>query len=163
MGSFATDVQEYLQDQLSTQHPEIDWDSEHRIAGTPVDVAGATDSRLYLIELEWRRADPADNAAKLFRHLDEGTIHRKHVVVFQLFTEYYELTDGDDSSKRKNAEFVGRIAADTIDSLTYQPLEFNLDPPKRGEERPPDWETAASECGSRISERVSADVVTSEP
>ena len=30
---------------------------------------GSNNNQLYLIELEWRRADPADNAAELFRHL----------------------------------------------------------------------------------------------
>jgi|GEM_PF-417577 hypothetical protein len=66
MGAFATTVQEYLCESLATAVPAVGWETEYRIAGTPVDVAGVGDSQWYLIELEWRRADPADNAAKLF-------------------------------------------------------------------------------------------------
>ncbi len=157
MGSFATSVQVHLRDQLAGRHPELEWETEYRIAGTPVDVAGTTNSHLYLLELEWRRADPADNAAKLFRHLDEETVEGTTVVLFQIFTEYYQLARGGVSSKRKNAEFVGRIATETIDQLTYRPVEFELDPPKRGADRPAGWEEVADETAARVSDWISND------
>ncbi|WP_245778627.1 hypothetical protein [Halomicrobium zhouii] len=150
-------MQASLRDQLAVRHPELEWETEYHIAGTPVDVAGTTDSHLYLLELEWRRADPADNAAKLFRHLDEETVEGTTVVLFQIFTEYYQLARGGVSSKRKNAEFVGRIATETIDQLTYRPVEFELDPPKRGADRPENWEEIADETAVRISNLISDD------
>jgi len=145
MGAFATTVQEYLCESLATAAPAVDWETEYRIAGTPVDVAGVGDSQLYLIELEWRRADPADNAAKLFRHLESGEITAESVTVFHLFTSYYDLRRGGISSKRHNAEFVGRMAADTVDQLSYLPVDLDLDPPKRGGEWPETWQATVDD------------------
>jgi len=140
MGAFATAVQDYLCKSLAASVPAVDWETEYRIAGTPVDVAGVGDSQLYLIELEWRRADPADNAAKLFRHLDSGEIAAEAVTVFQLFTNYYDLRRGGVSSKRKNAEFVGRMAAASVGRLSYAAVDIDIDPPKRGGEWPDTWQ-----------------------
>lgn len=154
MGRFATTVQEYLHNQLADQHPAFDWETEHTIAGTPVDVSGKCGSKLYLLELEWRRADPADNAAKLFRHLDSGIVDGNDVDVFQVFTDYYNLSNGGVSSKRENSEFVGNVAADTIDSLSYTPIDFKLDPPKRDVERPDGWEAIADDVVTTISRQI---------
>ncbi|MDY7081800.1 MAG: hypothetical protein SXQ77_05190, partial [Halobacteria archaeon] len=76
---------------LAGELPVFDWRTEYYVGGTrtPVDVAGVGE-RLILIELEWRRADPADNTAKIFRHLSE-TQNQKRVEFFQLFTRYYQL------------------------------------------------------------------------
>lgn len=151
MGEFATDVQSWLCDSLTELQPQFGWRTEHRIASTPVDVAGHATDHIVLVELEWRRADPADNTAKLFRHLTEGTLAADHIDVFQIFTGYYDLADGGISSKRKNAEFVGRIAAETLDAFGYHAIEFDLTPPKRGAERPNDWQTVADATADRIS------------
>ncbi len=158
MGAFATTVQEYLRDRLEATAPALTWESEYRIAGTPVDVAGTsestgrskTESLSCLVELEWRRADPADNTAKLFRHLESGEIAASRVFVVQVFTEYYDLASDSVSSKRKNAEFVGYTAAEEFDRLSYVPLTLALDPPKRGGTPPLDWETAADAVGDEI-------------
>src|SRR6056297_1620668 len=146
MGAFATAVQDYLCDSLAASVLAVDWQTEYLIAGTPVDVAGVGDTHLYLIELEWRRADPADNAAKLFRHLDSGEITAEAVTVFHLFTNYYDLARGGVSSKRENAEFVGRMAAEAFDRVAYHPVNFDLDPPKRGGDWPDDWRGQADDC-----------------
>ena len=143
MGEFATTVQNYLREELSNQWPTLNWETEYQIARTPVDVGGQDSKKLVLLELEWRRADPADNAAKLFRHLDTGSIEADTIEVFHVFTDYYDLKSGGISSKRKNAEFVGQVAADSFEQLSYHPLEFEIDPPKRGEEWPTDWEMPA--------------------
>lgn len=153
MGRFAMDVQAHLREHLARLAPDFDWTTEHRIGRTPVDVAGESATRLVVVELEWRRADPADNTAKLFRHLAEDALVGR-VDVFQLFTRYYDLANGGVSSKRENAEFVGRTAATTFDGFRYHPIEFELDPPKRGAERPAGWravaDTAAREVRARI-------------
>lgn len=158
MGAFATTVQEYLRDRLEATAPALTWETEYRIAGTPVDVAGTGDpqtgseseSLTCLVELEWRRADPADNTAKLFRHLDSDKVTASRVVVAQVFTEYYRLESGELSSKRQNAEFVGHTAAKTFDHLSYVPLTLELDPPKRGGTPPPDWQQAVEPVISEI-------------
>lgn len=77
MGEFADTVQHYLCDSLSAQYNSFNWQTEFNIAGTPVDVAGEAREKLCLIELEWRRADPADNTAKLFRHLESGEVEAR--------------------------------------------------------------------------------------
>jgi hypothetical protein len=145
MGSFARDVAARLRERLATDRPVLDWATEHHVAGTPVDVAGSGDDLLVAVELEWRRADPSDNAAKLFRHLSEGAIDADRVVVVHLFTRYYDLASGGVSAKRKNAEFVGNVAANTLDGLSYHPVTVDLDPPKRGGERPDGWQAAVDE------------------
>jgi len=154
MGEFATAVQNSLCDSLAAAYPAIDWETEYRIAGTPVDVAGVGEPHLYLIEWEWRRADPADNAAKLFRHLDTGEITAEAVTVFHLFTNYYDLARGGVSSKRKNAEFVGRMAAATIDRLRYTPVDIDIEPPKRGGEWPETWQTTVDEASTALCEKI---------
>ncbi len=166
MGAFATMVQEYLCDRLEATAPALAWETEYRIAGTPVDVAGRTEatalkaersetqSLTCLVELEWRRADPADNTAKLFRHLDSGEIPASRVIVVQVFTEYYTLTRGGISSKRKNAEFVGHVAAERFDRLSYVPRTLALDPPKRGGEPPPNWEETVDAVSDGIASLI---------
>lgn len=150
MGKFARDVQEYLRDCLEDDPPRFEWTTEHSVAGTPVDLFGTADTSLICVELEWRRADPADNTAKLFRHLSEGTLSTARVIVCQVFTGYYDLASGGVSSKRLNAEFVGRVASEMFSGLSYHPIEFSMVPPKRGAERPDDWETIADETASEI-------------
>jgi hypothetical protein len=152
VGEFATAVQKRLCRALAERRPG-DWETEYRVAGTPVDVAGRTDEGLVLVELEWRRADPADNAAKLFRHLDAGDLAAT-VTVCQVFTEYYDLATGGVSAKRKNAEFVGRVAAETFDRLSYAPVEFPLDPPKRGGEWPDDWQATTDAVAGDICDQL---------
>ena len=154
MGKLASTFQSYLRSQLSESHTPLDWKTEHRIAGTPVDVVGIGDETIILIELEWRRADPADNSAKLFRHIDAGHIDQSRVIAIQIFTGYYNLASGGISSKRKNAEFIGHIAEDAIGTLTYCSVDFELEPPKRGNDWEEDWKTFARETISEISERI---------
>ena len=155
MGAFAEAVQARLAETLAERLPGYEWATEHYVEGTPIDVAGIDDRRLVVVELEWRRADPADNTAKLFRHLTDGALDDYDAVsVFQVFTGYYDLTSGGVSSKRENAEFVGRTAADRFDRVTYQPVDFDLDPPKRGTDWPDGWETIADAAASAIVSRV---------
>jgi hypothetical protein len=154
MGTFATAVQSRLRERLAALRPRFDWETEHHVADTPVDVAGRADGHAALVELEWRRADPANNTAKLFRHLAEEALTADSVDVFQLFTGYYDLTNGGVSSKRLNAEFVGRIGTNALDSFRYHAIDFALDPPKRGGERPTDWATATDSTARTIAERL---------
>ena len=157
MGEFATTVQDHLQAALDRRCPSVTWQTETPVAGTRVDIAGDGDTERYLVELEWRRADPADNTAKLFRHLEDGEFDRGRVAVFQVFTGYYDLQRGGVSSKRQNAEFVGRVAAETVDRLSYTPVEFDVDPPKRGGALPEDWETAADTVADKLRDSIAGD------
>lgn len=154
MGTFATAVQSRLCDSLADSQPQFTWRTEHRVSSIPVDIAGHATDHIALVELEWRRADPADNTAKLFRHLTEGALAADCIDVFQVFTGYYDLADDGISSKRLNAEFVGLVAADALDSLTYHSIEFDLTPPKRGAERPDEWHAAADVTANRIAVRL---------
>lgn len=151
MGETATRVQEYVRDALA-ERLDGRWETEYDVGGTPVDVAGRSGGHLLLVELEWRRADPADNTAKLFRHLESGTIDADGVDIYQLFTDYYRLSRGGYASKRENATFVGRVAADAIEHLSYTPVDLRIDPPKRGGDLPEDWQTSADTAVSRIVE-----------
>jgi hypothetical protein len=150
VGRNAERVQERLATVLGERIPDAEWETEYGVGGTPVDIGGATETGgLYLIELEWRRADPADNAAKIFRHASE-TVGGRDVYLFQLFTRYYELSDGGVSSKRKNAEFVGKTAAQTVDGLRYAAVSLDVQPPKRGGELPDGWRLEVSSVAERI-------------
>lgn len=153
MGAFADEVNERLRERLASSAPEFEWETERYVAGTPVDVVGSREGEVVCVELEWRRADPADNTAKLFRHLVEGSLDAECVRVYQLFTRYYDLVDGGPNSKRRNAEFVGRVAAHSVSPLVYEPLEIEIDPPKRGGERPDGWRTAVDAAAERIGRR----------
>lgn len=154
MGEFANDVVHRLKTKLAQKCPSYSWETEHRIAKTPVDVAGIDDNQYILIELEWRRADPADNVAKIFRHLSKGEMGPDRILIIQVFTEYYDLVSGGVSSKRKNAEFVGEIAADSLSNLIYLPLDYEINPPKSGENRPSDWEATTDSIATKISSEL---------
>lgn len=150
MGEFATRVQERLREHLATERPDYEWTVEAPIAGTPVDIVGRAGETVVLVELEWRRADPADNAAKLFRHLARGDLDVERAIVCQVFTAYYDLAGGGVSAKRENAEFVGDVAADRLDAFDYRPLDLSIDPPKRGGEPPAEWEAAVADAAAAI-------------
>jgi len=157
VGEFATTVQSYLERALDERCPSVTWQTEAPVGGTRVDIAGDGDGGRYLVELEWRRADPADNTAKLFRHLADGVFDTERVAVFQLFTDYYDLQRGGVSSKRRNAEFVGRVAAETVGRLSYTPVELGLDPPKRGGTRREGWEAAVDAVADEVGETIAGD------
>jgi len=150
MGEFADEVVYRLQDHLAQLCSSYEWNTEYLIAETPVDIAGIDDDQYVLIELEWRRADPADNAAKIFRHLSTREVSTNQVRVVQLFTNHYNLVSGGVSSKRKNAEFVGKTAAELLDHLIYYPIDFEIDPPKSGESRPPEWKNVTNSTAEKI-------------
>jgi len=61
------------------------------------------------------------------------------VTAFQLFTNYYDLARCGVSSKRENADFVGRMAAATVDRLRDTSADTGIEPPKRGGEWPETW------------------------
>lgn len=150
MTSAATRVQRRLRERLAQCHPRFSWTTEYRVDTTPVDVAGESGQELVLLELEWRRADPADNTAKLFRHLASETLDAETIHVRQLFTTYYDLASGEVSSKRKNAEFVGDRVASAFDHVDYEALTLPVDPPKRGGELPSNWERTVDEAASSL-------------
>lgn len=97
---------------------------------------------------------PSRQYREIFRHLDAEALDADYVDVFQVFTGYYDLADGGVSSKRRNAQFVGRVAAKALDSFTYHSIEFDLDPPKRGAERPTGWQALADDTAERIATRL---------
>ena len=154
MGRLANEVLDRLRDRLAERLPDFQWTVERDVGGTPVDVAGTSADRLVAVELEWRRADPADNRAKLFRHLAEGSIEAPRVEVFQAFTAYYDLASGAVSSKRANAEFVGRSAADSLGDFEYHAVDLDLDPPRGGGEFEEGWEAAIEEVVDQVAEVV---------
>lgn len=143
MGEFAREVQERLAADLEAARPDLTWAVEHRVGTTPVDVAGTGADTLVLVELEMRRADPADNTVTLLRSLETGVLDEyETVVVCQAFSAYYDLASGGVSTKRENATFVGRLAADAFDRVTFHAVEFPVEPPKRGADWPENWTDA---------------------
>nr|WP_303648821.1 hypothetical protein [Haloarchaeobius litoreus] len=128
---------------LEAARPDLTWAVEHQIGSTPVDVAGVGEDVLVLVELEMRRADPANNTVTLLRSLEAGTLDEyETVVVCQAFSAYYDLASGGVSTKRENAAFVGRLAEDAFDRVTFHAAEFPVEPPKRGADWPDDWTDA---------------------
>lgn len=154
MGRNAEEIQRSLRDRLADLLPRFDWETESRVGTTPVDVAGRGDGTLVVVEVEWRRADPADNTAKLFRQLARGESDVDRTVICHLFTEYYALAGGGVSTKRENAEFVGRRAARTVDRLTYLPTTLPLDPPKGDGRLPDGWADAVERAAGEIAATV---------
>lgn len=154
VAQFADAVNQRLRDRLASTHPDFDWRTEARVGRTPVDVLGVDDGQTVLVEFESRRADPATNAVKLFRHFDEGTLDAPEAILFHVFSAYYDLSSGGVSSKRKDAEFVGRVAADALAGLAYHPLNFDLIPPKSGVNPPIGWRDVTDEMADRIATRL---------
>ena len=150
MGEFAADVRDRLREDLAERRPDLDWGTEHRVSRTPVDVAGVGDDRFVAVEIEWRRADPANNTAKLFYYADEGRLDHDEVVVCQLFSGYYDLASGGVSSKREVAEFVGETAAASVERVAFHPRRLPVDPPKRGGERPDGWRVRVAETADEL-------------
>ena len=150
-------MRDRLRDTLAERRPRLDWRTEYRIRQTPVDVVGtaeetnAGEDRFVAVELEWRRADPANNTAKLFYHAEQGEMDAyDEVVVCQLFSGYYDLASGGTSSKREVAEFVGETAAESVERVAFHPLRLPIDPPKKGGEWPEDWRARTDETADEL-------------
>lgn len=175
MGEFARTLQTAIRDRLVATTEGFEWHEEHDVGGTPVDVVGvpttasasanasASDGErvLVAVELEVRRADPANNTVKLLRHLDAGALDRyDRVVVCQAFSNYCDLASGGVSTKRENAAFVGRLAERADDRVAFHAVDLAVDPPKRGEDSPADWaagvEDAVAAIGRAIEDVASA-------
>lgn len=159
MGDFADDVHRELRDALATRLPGREWQTEWYVERTPVDVASPPDAvtePAVLVEVEMRRADPANNPVKLARYTDEGAFDAP-VHLVQVFSGYYDLATGGVSSKRENAEFVGRLATDTLDDFTYDAVDLGFTPPKRGGTRPDDWRAHVDEAAAEIAVSVERD------
>lgn len=154
MGADADRVAAFLRDRLAETRSDLVWQTEVPVGGTPVDIVGRGEGAAVLVELEWRRADPSDNAAKLFRHLDAGEFDADRVVVVQLFSRHYDLDSGGVSAKLENAAFVGEQAAESHGRLTYRPLTLDVVPPKRGERLPDDWRRAVEVAAEEIAALV---------
>ncbi|NIB98181.1 hypothetical protein [Halobacterium sp. R2-5] len=155
MGEFADDVHAHLRDALAARRPHREWTTEWYVGRTAVDVAGvpAGDAPLVLVEVEMRRADPANNPVKLARHAAEDAFDAP-VVLVQLFSGYYALADGAASSKRENAEFVGGLATDSLAGFDYRAVDLSLSPPVRGDDPPEGWQDAVANAADRVDERI---------
>ena len=162
MGEGAARVQTHMRERLARRLPALDWRTEPPVGDTPVDVAGVGDA-LVLVELEWRRADPANNTAKLFRELAETELSGSYeaVRVVQLFSRYYDLQSGGVSTKRRNAEFVGQRVADTVAAATFAGVTLDVDPPKRGGDLPEGWRTAVRDAAGRVDPETDGEEVRS--
>ncbi|WP_435064528.1 hypothetical protein [Halobaculum sp. EA56] len=158
MGEAATRVQRSLCERLARSLAGYEWHEEHAVGDTPVDVAGVGDA-LVLVELEWRRADPANNTVKLFRELAgtdlASSFDAVHVV--QLFSRYYDLASGGVSTKRRNAAFVGERVAETVPAATFAAVTLDVDPPKRGGSLPEGWRESVEEAADLIGREVTAE------
>jgi hypothetical protein len=152
VGSDAEGVTAALAESLAERRPDFTWNTEHYVGRTPVDVVGVGPGHVF-IEIEWRRADPANNTVKLFRHLSESDIEES-VSVVQLFTRYYDLQSGGVSSKRENAEFVGERIASTFGHATYDAATLDIDPPKRGGDLPDEWRTVVADAAAELAENL---------
>jgi hypothetical protein len=161
VGEFARTLQTAIRDGLAAA-TGFEWYEEYDVGGTPVDVVGvpagseseheaAPGGVLVAVELEVRRADPANNTVKLLRHLETGGLDRfDRVVVCQVFSAYYGLVRGGVSTKRENATFVGRLAADAHEHVTYHAVDLPVDPPKRGSDPPGDWERGVDDAVAAV-------------
>lgn len=145
MGEFADRVAKRLRSELNAR-TDREWVTEHRVGRTPVDVA-APGAPAVLVELEFRRADPANNPVKLARHAAEGTLGE--CVLIQVFSGYYDTENGV-SSKRENAEFVGELASESLDGFSYRALDMGFTPPKRGDDPPENWEATIEALADEI-------------
>jgi len=154
VGEFADDLHAALRDALAGRDDSRDWQTEWYVRRTPVDVAGVPDgdaaAPLLLVEVEVRRADPANNTVKLARHAADGDFDYRPVRLVQAFTDYYDLQQTGVSSKRENAEFVGGLAADAVPGFAYDAVSLSVAPPKRGADPPPDWRDAVDAAAAKI-------------
>ncbi|MGB9964289.1 hypothetical protein [Halobacterium sp. CBA1126] len=156
MGEFTDAVHAHLRDALAARAPDREWTTEWYVRRTPVDVAGVPDADaapLALVEVEMRRADPANNPVKLARHVDGGAVDRP-VVLVQLFSDYYALEDDAHSSKRENAEFVGTLAADAVDGFDYRAVDLSVAPPVRGDDPPEGWREGVERAADRVTDAL---------
>lgn len=155
MGAFTRAVQTELRETLADERPRYAWHEEYVVEGTPVDVAGVDDGPLALVEVEMRRADPANNTVKLFRAVEGGALDAfDRIAVVQAFSGYYDLASGGVSTKRENAEFVGDLAARAVDRVTYDAVTLDLVPPKRGADPPEGWEPVVRETARAVADRL---------
>lgn len=136
--------------------PDHEWQVEHAIGDTRVDLAGIGEPWV-LVELEWRRADPVNNTVSLLRSLGPAGPVAERAVVAQVFTRYYDLADGGTSTRRRNAEYAGRLADEGVTGVRYLPVTLDVTPPRGDGDLPAGWQEAVATAAATIAEAVEAE------
>jgi hypothetical protein len=62
------------------------------------------------------------------------------------------------STKRENAAFVGRLAERADDRVAFHAVDLPVNPPKRGEEPPANWERGVDDAVAAVASAL-ADAV----
>ena len=121
---------------LSRATVDFEWRTEQRIPRYGViDLWGEKKDRLCLVELELRREDPVNNVIKIWRAFESynDTLLHRRLVFVQVFSLYYQKH----KLKMDNAVFAWLKMAQTVNTLSYQYMWFQLDPPVAGKPFPP--------------------------
>lgn len=86
---------------------------------------------------------------KLVRHAADGEFDAP-VVLVQVFSGYYDVSGGDVSSNRENAEFVGSLAEESVEGFDYHAVDLEFTPPVRGSDAPANWRGAVADAAADI-------------
>lgn len=127
---------------LKESIPYIKWESQISPSfwHGRFDLFGQYENQIYIIELEFKRQDPAINVIKVFRAVDENkrSLKGKEIFFIHVFSECYSSK----GAKRKNAEFTGEKMSMAFRNLEYVSIDFNLAPPKEGDSFPSNTDIA---------------------
>jgi len=116
------------------------------------DLFGQYENKVYIIELEFKREDPATNIIKVFRAVDENLqiLNKTKICFIHIFSDFFNLK----KEKRINAEFVGKKMSKEFNNLEYISMDFNAVPPVRGASFPSNTDRAIKNLTIEIKELI---------
>jgi len=122
--------------------PYIKWESQisPNFWHGRFDLFGQYENNIYIIELEFKREDPAINVIKVYRAVDEKLqiLDKTKVYFIHIFSDFFNFN----KEKRINAEFVGKKMSKEFSYLEYISIDFNVAPPVRGDSFPSNTDIA---------------------
>lgn len=117
------------------------WDSRQSLHGLGsgkqhVDVFGQQKqgSQIVYIEIEGGQSRPVSNTAKVWRYLENGGVTGP-LIFIQLFSPYYEQSEGVHHTRMEEAMFIGQQAQRANKAISYSSLGPDVWPADRAELR----------------------------
>jgi hypothetical protein len=127
-GTFKWLTPEVLAESLRERFTSYYWSTEGFLGGLgsgrqAVDVVGKEKGghRVVYIEVEGGRAAPVSNTAKVWHYVEAVKVATP-VLLIQLFSPYYDASEGLHHTRMKEAIFIGEHARMTNKSITYRSL-----------------------------------------
>ena len=116
---------------------------------------------LVLVEIQWRRANPVNNPVWLLRSLESDDFPARRTVLARVFTRDYDLATGGYLTRRRNAEFAGRLPDGPLSTVSDRAFTLDVALLRGTASLPAGWCLAVEPVSTRVAGTVAADCACS--